>query len=103
MPTVDELEKKYPNHVFRYPSSKATTKHAIRVNLGDGTERLTGNRSAECGRSPVWYAPSPAWLGTGSQEEYEKNDSLPLCKRCLVKLSGGSFAEAKPSILKKNQ
>lgn len=32
---------------------------------------------AKCG---VW---SPAWYGTGSQDEYERAATSPPCKRCL--------------------
>jgi hypothetical protein len=38
-----------------------------------------GNATAVCGRSPVWFS---AWLGTGSQAEYEKAAGLPTCAHC---------------------
>lgn len=39
-----------------------------------------------CGRwvfDPAW------WLGTGSQAEYERCASLPMCKTCLLRLGVG--------------
>lgn len=33
---------------------------------------------AICGRLPFWTA----WMGTGSQNEYEKAAALPLCLDC---------------------
>lgn len=46
-------------------------KHAL--NKGD-------DLSAICGTSP-WVL--SGWCGTGSQVEYETNESLPECKRCI--------------------
>lgn len=45
------------------------------------------NQTAVCGASPVWYLPSGAWCGTGSQAEYERAAGLPRCRRCLAKLA----------------
>lgn len=95
--TVEALEKKYQHYAFRYVSPHATTKHAIRKNPGSGVEKLSPNRAAQCGRSPVWFSPQ-GWMGTGSQEEYERNDALPVCKRCLVMIDLGSMThQVKPS------
>jgi len=47
-----------------------TRVHILEAFLGNG---------AKCDVVPVypWI-----WLGTGSQDEYDKAASLPLCKRC---------------------
>lgn len=45
------------------------------------TELPGGFGTAFCGQSPVWYAPDE-WRGTGSQDEYERVEQLPECKRC---------------------
>lgn len=37
---------------------------------------------ALCGRSPSWFDPA-GWLGTGSQSEYERAESLPKCRTCV--------------------
>lgn len=37
--------------------------------------------SAPCGAGATGIF---LWLGTGSQDEYDKAESLPMCKRCLV-------------------
>jgi len=96
-PTVAELEEKYPNHKFRYPSEHAKSKHAIRMRLGQPDPPIGAFQSAMCGRSPVWFDPV-GWKGTGTQEEYEKNDALPACKRCLFMLNRGSMThQVKPS------
>jgi hypothetical protein len=86
---VEELVKLYPNYSFRYTSAQAKTKHAVRNKIGT-SEIASDYASAPCGRSPVWFSPS-GWLGTGNQEEYERNDALPLCKRCLFMLTRGSM------------
>jgi hypothetical protein len=58
----------------RYSTPKATVAHAAAVYRPDATAR--------CG-----YRPHLAgWYGTGSQEEYEKAASLPLCKLCARNL-----------------
>jgi hypothetical protein len=88
-PTVAELEKLYPNYSFRYTSPQAKTKHAVRNKIGTG-EIASSYASAPCGGSPVWFSPS-GWLGTGNQDEYERNDLLPLCKRCKFILENGSM------------
>jgi len=89
VPTVAELEKLYPNYSFRYTSPHATTKHAVRNKIGT-SEIASTYASAPCGRSPVWFSPV-GWMGTGTQDEYERNDSLPLCKRCSFMLTQGSM------------
>lgn len=38
---------------------------------------------AECGASTLH---SSDWRGTGTQEEYERVEALPECKKCLHKL-----------------
>lgn len=40
--------------------------------------------SALCGRSPEWGS---AWLGTGSQSEQDKAESLRLCRACFEVLA----------------
>lgn len=84
--TSEELEKRYPGYAFRYTSPQALTKHAISNSCGYPPR----TRAAICGASPVWHSPQ-GWRGTGNREEYEHNDKLRLCKRCQVKLNGGSF------------
>ena len=88
---VSDLEETFGHHVFRYLGPSATVKHAIRRNIGSAAETIHSNKSAECGRSPVWYSPQPGWFGTGAQEEYDKNDALPVCKRCWHILTEGSM------------
>jgi hypothetical protein len=59
--------------------SRGKAKHALPL---DGNA-VTGHQvSALCGTMPAWFAPSPAWMGTGSQTEYETVDELPECRRC---------------------
>lgn len=88
---VEDLEETFAHYVFRYLGPTAKVKHAIRRNIGSASEALHSNRSAQCGRSPVWFAPPPGWYGTGTQEEYEKNDALPVCKRCWHVITEGSM------------
>lgn len=72
------LAKKLAGYEWRY-TSRGRVVHAIR-------------RSSEvigrCGMGPGWL--SSEWLGTGSQDEYDRAAELPKCKRCvdLIKGSG---------------
>jgi hypothetical protein len=94
--TVAELEKLHPNYRFRYTSPQSKTKHAVRTKIGSD-EIASDYASAPCGRSPVWFSPV-GWMGTGSQEEYERNDALPLCKRCGFMLTNGSMTHQVKSV-----
>lgn len=47
-------------------------------------------RSGLCAIAPEWPAD---WLGTGSQDEYDRAAALPLCRRCQS-VFGASLAEA---------
>lgn len=40
---------------------------------------------ALCGMGPQWFEPH-GWRGTGTQDEYERAASLPLCRRCIGRL-----------------
>lgn len=54
-------------------------KHAV---WADGSY-VGHSRTAVCGISPVWFAPSSElWWGTGKQSEYEEVERLPECRRC---------------------
>jgi hypothetical protein len=48
--------------------------------------------AAECG---VWTF--GWWYGTGSQDEYDKLDALPPCKRCAAKVGLAATGNAVPS------
>lgn len=63
---------------WRYLSETAGVKHALQ------SERAV---LSACGMGP-WSASD--WLGTGNQAEYERNESLPKCKRCRAILGGGA-------------
>lgn len=60
---------------WRYTGPRGRVKHA--VGHGDVSRR------AECG---LEVYNSSYWFGTGSQDEYDKLESLPECKRCLREL-----------------
>jgi hypothetical protein len=85
--TVEELVKLYPNYSFRYTSAQAKTKHAVRNKIGT-SEIASDYASAPCGRSPVWFSPV-GWMGTGNQEEYERNDALPSVQAMSVHADSG--------------
>lgn len=40
-----------------------------------------------CGIGPAWWDPD-GWLGTGTQEEYDRDAGLPLCARCVARAAG---------------
>lgn len=42
--------------------------------------------SVLCGRTPFW--PS-LWLGTGTQDEYERAETLPVCAGCTREAERG--------------
>jgi hypothetical protein len=51
-----------------------------------------GIARARCGVSPTLWtmikgAPSLSWYGTGSQAEYDRAASLPLCRRCVARIA----------------
>jgi hypothetical protein len=50
-------------------------KHALR-------EETAHTGVAECGAAPRFGL---MWFGTGSQDEYERVEALPACKRCVAK------------------
>jgi bacterioferritin-associated ferredoxin len=84
--TVAQLENEYPGTRWRYTGEVATRKHAVPVGtITDHEVRDTAQ--ATCGTTPR----VTTWMGTGNQREYEKNDRLPPCGRCLTKLMGSSF------------
>lgn len=47
--------------------------------LEPGVQATAGRPPSLCRRAPQRYS---AWLGTGSQAEYERAAELPLCRKC---------------------
>lgn len=69
-PTLNRVGSSYP---WRYvPGRRASVSHAL--------TSVTAPVSM-CG---VWVWHWSAWLGTGSQDEYDRVEGLPRCKRCLA-------------------
>lgn len=65
-------------------------KHAMTL-----VESLAGHSSlALCG---LWGFDHGPWLGTGSQNEYDEVDRLPLCKNCEVQLAPPKEIPSVPS------
>lgn len=52
--------------------------------LPPGERPGVGYSRALCARSPALFG---VWLGTGSQSEYDRAASLPLCSRCEQKVT----------------
>lgn len=60
--------------------SRGKAKHALALR----SSAATGHASiAECGSSPAWFDPW-SWMGTGSQDEYDRIEELPECARCVI-------------------
>lgn len=55
------------------------TTAGTRAHLLDELLSPNQNNSALCGRMP-WPG---LWLGTGSQDEYERAETLTLCSQCV--------------------
>lgn len=58
--------------------TRAYARHGTMAHLLEPGDQASAGSVALCGS----HAP---WLGTGSQDEYEKAAALPLCGRCARK------------------
>lgn len=61
------------------------TDGGTRSHLLDGLLSPNQSNAALCGRMPSW--PNHLWLGTGSQDEYERAETMRSCSLCLRKLN----------------
>jgi hypothetical protein len=76
--------------VWKYlPNGKVS--HALDVSRPDVV-------AAECG---VWTF--GWWYGTGTQDEYEKAETLPACKRCTAKVGRAARGRAVPSGIRRRK
>lgn len=69
---------KVPDGYIALYTYKSRVAHAV------NEDHRHGNSVAVCGLGPAWFN---SWYGTGSQDEYETAEKLPLCRRCKARLS----------------
>lgn len=58
--------------------------------LPPGQSPNEGPGRAACNRTPDWLVP---WMGTGSQDEYDRAATLPLCVSCRQALARTTLRE----------
>lgn len=80
MTSIAELEKIWKGYSWRY-TWNSKVHHAIE--LPSSSAHIHDNSLAVCATSPAWFM---GWYGTGSQEEYDRNDTLRECKKCINRM-----------------
>lgn len=75
MPTADPMK-----HYERRYTPSGNVAHLVHETEWSSFGGIT---HSACG----WSGVQEYWRGTGSQEEYEKADALPICQKCLERVT----------------